>query len=201
MRIPCDTIARLSHLLPDPDIDRIDDALRGFRLEDGKIIVTNRRFMAIEKVDDFKGVFHIAPHQPMIEQCKVEAQFGSAIEFTVVPSLNITTAITTMGFKINENIGLFPTEPSDMDKWYDRVVKPCIEPLQESKGPMSTTTEEMLALHRAAPSGELVFANCFDPEMPTVVRDMQEDHWVGFFRPKYENGRHRKAATVPSWVL
>ena len=52
MKIPCDTIARLSHLLPAPEAE-IEESFRCFRLDNGKVIVSNRRFMAIERVGDF----------------------------------------------------------------------------------------------------------------------------------------------------
>ena len=198
MKIPCDTIARLSHLLPAPEAE-IEESFRCFRLDNGKVIVSNRRFMAIERVGDFDGVFYIKGDTALIEQCRTEAQWSSVIEFTAVPSLKYTTAITSMGFKIAENIGYWPGMPGDFDKW-PAIVGQCIDPLTESKGPMVFDSHQLFALAQAAPSGAVSLEQCADPDnRPTVVRDIESADWVGFFLARISDWRQHVGASVPGW--
>lgn len=197
MKIPCDTIARLSHLLGGADVEL---AMQCFRLDNGKVIVTNRKFMAVEEVDKFEGVFYIMAHQGMIEQCRTEAQFSSVIDFSPVPALQYTTAITSMGFKIAENIGYWPGGPVDFDKWRDMILKPCLDPLTESKAPMVFDVTLMHQLAQAAPTGRLVLEQYADPDnRATVVRDIDSPTWVGFFKAGMPDGRRPASATVPGW--
>lgn len=200
MRIPCDTIARLSHLLPDPSAPKVDEAVASFRLDNGKVIVTNRCFMAVESVESFKGVFYIKADPALIEQCRTEAQYSSTIEFTPIEALKYTTAITSMGFKISENIGVWPDKPSDFDKWYENIVKPCLEPLTASGAPMVFNADSLHRLALASPSGGIVLEQYADPATrPTVVRDIDSGDWVGFFKASVADGKHHASATVPGW--
>lgn len=200
MRIPCDTIARLAHLLPTLGDDKIDEAFASFRLDNGMVIVTDRRFMAIEEVEAFEGVFYIRADAALIEQCRIEAQYSSVIEFTPVPALKWTTAITTMGWKIADNIGVWPDAPSEFDRWREAVLNPCKEPLAISVGPPLFEAELLGRLAQAAPSGKLVLEKYFDPlNRPAIARDIDSAHWVGFFYPHIRDGRTHPAATVPGW--
>lgn len=200
MKIPCDTIARMSHLLPAFGEDRIDEAFASFRLDNGKVLACNRQFLAIEEVEPFEGVFYIRNDPVLVEQCKTEAVYSSVIEFTPVPSLQYTTAITTMGWKCAENIGVWPTAPSDYDLWRERILAPAMEPLAATTGPMMLDTQLLGQLAMTSPSGRLVLEKYTDPmNRPTAVRDIDSAHWVGFFRPHITDGKTHAAATVPGW--
>lgn len=200
MKIPCDTIARLAHLLPSPDEERIDAAFASFRLDNGKVIVSNRMFLAVELVQPFDGVFYIAADEKLITQCRTEAQYNGVIDFTPVPALRYTTAITTLGARFTENIGVWLDEPSELDRWHDVAVKPCLEPLEASAGPMVFEVEFLARLAQASPSGRIVLEQNADPERrPTIARDIDSGDWVGFFRPRINDGRHHQSATVPEW--
>ncbi len=198
MKIPCDTIARLSHLLPE---EPSDDPMHAFRLENGKIMTTDRSFMAVEEVERFEGVFYIRNDPALIEQCRTEAQWSATIEFTPVPAINYTTAITSFGWSVAENIGLWPTEPTDWDKWRDVILSPCLEPLSESQGPMTFVADSLHRLALTSPSGGIVLEQYADPiRRPTVVRDIDTNTWVGFFRARVDDGRQHVSATVPGWL-
>lgn len=199
MKIPCDTIARLSHVLSAPDAD-VDQAFKCFRLEDGKIMASNRSYLVIEEVERFTGTFYIRGDANLIEQCRIEAQFSSVIDFTPVESLRYTTAITTMGFSVSENIGYWPDAPSDFDKWRELIVDPCRTSLQATSGHMTLDLPGMQQLLKAAPSGIVTLEQHLDPRnRPTCVRDSDAPHWVAFFRPTVRDGRAHVASAVPGW--
>lgn len=199
MRIPCDTIARLSHVLSPSDSDT-DDAFKCFRLEDGKILASNRHYLVIEEIGGFSGTYHIRPTPALIEQCKTEATYSSWIDFTPVDSLRWTTAVTMLGWSISDNIGYWPTTPTDFDKWRELVVDPCRTPVPENKGHMTLDLPGLLQLMHAAPSGTVTLEKNLNPrERPTCVRDSDAAHWVAFFRPHITDGRVHPAASVPGW--
>lgn len=189
----------MSHLLPDPS-EGLSEAFNCFRLDNGKVIATNRMFMAVEEVEPFEGVFYIRPTAALLNQCRIEAEWSSVISFTPVPSIQYTTAITSMGFTISDNIGVWPSDTADYDGWYDRIVVPCLDPLTTSTGPLTIHAPLMNALALASPSGKLVLEQYFDPyNRPCAVRDADAHHWVGFFRPKMKDAVHHVAASVPAW--
>ena len=196
MRIPCDVIARLSHVLPQSDDD---PAMAAIRLDNGKVMATNRRFMAVEEVGAFEGVYYIAPDPKLIDICRTEAQYSSVIDFTPIDALKYTTAITTLGAKFAENIGVWPDGPTAWDNWRDLILAPCLEPLTATTGPMVFVAQGLAELAAASPSGIVVLEQFIDPMRPVVVRDVDSPSWVGFFRPKVMDGRHHASATVPEW--
>lgn len=198
VRIPCDTIARLAHLLPS---EPSDDPMHCFRLDNGKVVTTNRQFMAVELVEPFDGVHYIRADQAMIEQCRTEAQWSGVIQFTPVEQMRWTTAVTTMGWKCSDNLGLWPTEPTDFDLWHERIVQPVCEPLTETKGPMVFDADGLALLARCSPSGKVVMEQFIDPrDRPTVVRDIDTADWTGFFNARITDGRAHDGAVVPGWL-
>lgn len=199
MKIPCDTIARLSHILPAAS-EEVDEIFRCFRLEDGKIMACNRKYLVIEQVQPFTGTYYVRGDLNLIEQCRTEAQFSSSIEFTPVEALRYTTAITTLGFSVSENIGHWPDGPTDYDKWCEMVVEPCRTPLEATTGHMTLDLISLQQLLKAAPSGIVTLEQHVDPrDRPMCVRDSNAPHWVGFFKPSITDGRTHPAATVPGW--
>ena len=199
MKIPCDTIARLSHVVASPDSD-VDEAFKCFRLENGKVLASNRSYLVIEEVESFTGTFYIRATPELIDQCRTEAQWSGSIDFTPIESLRYTTAITTFGCSISENIGYWPDSPSDFDAWRERIVDPCRTPVPASTGPMVLDLLSLTQLLKAAPSGVVTLEQNLDPRnRPTCVRDVDAAHWVGFFRPWVTDGRSHVAATVPGW--
>lgn len=199
MRIPCDTIARLSHVLAAPDSDT-DEAFKCFRLEDGKVLASNRHYLVIEEVGGFTGTHYIRPTAQLVEQCKTEATYSSWVDFTPVEALRYTTAVTMLGCSISENIGYWPTVPTDYDKWREMIVDPCRTPVPEPRGHMTLHLPSMVELLHAAPSGVVTLEQNLDPrERPVCVRDSDSAHWVAFFKPHITDGRVHPAAVVPGW--
>ncbi len=197
MKIPCDTIARLSRLLPS---EPSNDAMQAFRLDNGMVITTNRSFMAVEKVYDFEGVFYIRNDPALIEQCKLEAQWSSVIDFTPVAALQYTTAQTSMGWKCGDNLGLWPVGGTPLfDRWRE-IVSQVRTPINATQGPMVTDVTELANLAATSPSGKIAFEQFIDPiNRPTVVRDIDSHDWVGFFHARITDGQSHNGASVPGW--
>lgn len=193
--IPCDTIARMAHLLHD------DSPWPYFRLDHGKVIATDGQFMAVEIVSPFEGVFHVLPDSEMIEQCRREAVQGGLINFTPVAAISYTTAITTHGVSLSQNLGYFG-DVGDLALWYERIVEPTLQPVPESTGPLAFDVDGLTRLAQTSPSGRVVTEATFDPERrATVVRDTTTMDWVGFFRPRLKDHGLHVPAAVPGWLV
>ena len=198
MKIPADTIARLSHLLPD---EPTNDPMDCFRLDNGLVMTTNKAFMAIDHVAEFEGVFYIRADRALIEQCRIEAQWSSVIEFTPVPAINYTTAMSSMGWKTGDNLGVWPTAPSEWDSWRERILDRCLLPLETPNGHAVFDAEQLELLARCSPSGRISMEKCADPvQRPMVVRDIDSPDWIGFFSARISDGRHHYPAGVPGWL-
>jgi hypothetical protein len=199
MKIPCDTIARLAHVLP-TDSDEIDDIFRTFRLDNGKIIATNRMLMAVESLPDkFDGVYHIRLTDADIAQCRTEAAYNSMLDVVVTPVM--TVAKTSYGYSPAGDIGVRPAAATDFDQWYDRIVKPCATPSDVPRGAMIWRTDQIVALACSAPSGIIVFESVIDVETrAAVMRDINNPDWCGFFMPRLNDGLYHGAAALPGWL-
>ena len=55
-------------------------------------------------------------------------------------------------------------------------------------------------LWRVSPTGELVFPEVIDANKPVIVRDVNDDNWIGVFIPSIEGKRIVKPATLPEWL-
>lgn len=200
IQIPCDTIARLSRLLPDPN-DDIEPIFRTMRLDNGRVIVTNRKFAAVEILPNgFTGVHHIALPDDLIRQCISEAVMSSQLLVTPNPMIGWTSASTTGGHTFVQNIGVFPTEETTFDKWYERMVTPCLTPLQTTASAMVVDAVALANLAASSPSGTVVFELTIDAGRTTVLRDAHDHRWVGFFMPRLSDGMYYPPAAVPSWL-
>lgn len=191
MKIPCETIARLAIL-------RGEGIFASLRLDNGCVIASNRRFMAVERVPPFQGVAHIAVDDALIEQCRTEAQYASTIEITPNHALKFTVGKTTLGF-VTGNIGVFDSF-GDFDRWR-AVIAPCAEPLTASAGAMIFDTPELAQLVASAPSGAVVFETHINPDArPVLVRDINSPDWCGCFLPRLADGLHHAPAALPGWL-
>lgn len=195
--IPCDTIARLSTL-----IDRNDDEpiFHTMRLDNGRVITTDRKFLAVEQVAHFTGVHHIALSDALVQQCITETQFNSVLSVTPNSMLKWTSARTSLGYNVTENIGIYPDEPTRFDAWYERVVAPCLAPADTSKGAMVVDLDLLARLVATSPSGSIVYEQHIDISRPTVLRDINSPDWCGFFLPRLNDGIYYAPATVPQWL-
>jgi len=188
--LPCDTIARLSVLCGEAPFDAI-------RLDQGRVIATNRHFAAVERVAHFAGVAHLRITPALIEQCKTETQYGSTLTVTCNEMLQWTTAATSLGWQSTEN--LFAPDDPLFDEWHTKIVTPCIDP-EPVSGHMTVNADQLATLAQCSPSGTVTFESHINPARPTVVRDANSAEWVGFFLPRIDDGVHHPAATVPGWL-
>ena len=198
--IPCETIVRMAALLPVPGAD-VEPIFNTMRFDNGKLIVTNRKFGAVEQIEsDFEGIWHVAVPDTLLAQCKVEAQFGGSL--TIVPNqtLTWTTARTTMGYDAQGNIGVYPTEPTIFDRWHEKMVQPALTPATAPNGTMVVEAGPLAALAAASPSGVIAFESLIDSRRTTIVRDAMDHRWVGFFHPRMNDGMFYPPASVPTWL-
>ena len=195
IQIPCETVVRLSALIKSD----VAPEFRVMRFENGKVIVTNRRFGVVEQNNRFEGTFHVLLPDALIEQCRVEKSFSSVLTITPNPILKYTTAITTMGFQVSENIGYWEETPL-LDTWHDKIVKPCLTPATASRGAFMCHSSELAILAETSPSGDIIFEANIDTTRVTVVRDLNSSEWAGFFIPRLDDGMYHAPAAVPSWL-
>ena len=199
IRIPCDTITRLSALLPGPDAD-VEPIFHTMRLDHGRIICTDRKFGAVEQIDHFEGAWHISLDAALLEQCRIEAQFNGVLTVTPNQTLMWTAAQTTMGYAPQGNIGVYPSEPTKYDDWYKLMVEPALTPATSASGALVCSAEDVARLGRTSPSGRIVFEKVIDVTRPTIMRDTEDHRWCGFFFPRLNDGIFYPSASVPSWL-
>lgn len=197
--IPCDTITRLSNLLPRHDAD-VDEIFHTFRLDRGCVIVSDRKFGAVEHIGQFEGSWHIKLSHDVLMQCRTEAQFNGVLSVTPNQALGWTSARTTMGYNCAENIGVFPTEPTAFDGWYEKMVVPALNPQPQGSGALVCYAEDVARLGATSPSGFIVFEQHIDTRRPTLLRDINDHRWIGFFHPRMSDGLFHPPASVPSWL-
>lgn len=196
MKIPCETIVRFAQLI-DPSED--DPVFHTIRLDNGQIIASDRKFMAIENIGGFTGIHHIVVDAALLAQCETEAQYSSYIEITPNDMLKYTVAKTTLGY-VTGNIGVWPAAGNAFDRWRD-VARQCAEPVAAAKGAMIWHTDGLIRLAKASPSGIVVFEQLIDAETrPTIVRDINSPDWVGLFLPRISDGMYHGAAMLPGWL-
>lgn len=197
MKIPCELIVRMSHIMQGWH-DGLDPVFRTMRLENGRVIVTDRALMAIERVAAFEGVHHITIDDALLEQCRTESQYGGLLEIVANPALRFTMGKTTFGYSTG-NIGYFgPT--AEFDRWPE-VIAPARTAPTEPAGVMVWNARDIGALAAASPSGVVEFPRIIDATMLAIpIRDSTTGDWCGFFHPKITDGKHYGGATVPGWV-
>ena len=192
MLIPCDTIVRLSALVGS------EPPFNVLRLDHGRVIATDRRFAAVERVANFDLVTHILVTPALIEQCKRETDWSGAIEITPNDMLAWTTAKSLTGWTSPDNL-FAPSDPL-YDRWHEKLVEPALTEPSAPSGYITAHADELARLAHAAPSGTVTFERVVDVRRPLVVRDADSSEWCGFFIPRLDDGRANMPATVPGWL-
>lgn len=195
--IPCDTVVRLMNVLHNLPSD-IAPPFRCIRLDNGLAVASDRKFMAIEKIAAFEGVFYIKPDQALIDQCRTEAAFSSNLTITVNEMLRYTVAKSALGYVHPANIGVWHDE-SDFDKWRSVVMR-CKEPAGANRGGMFWDADGIARLASASPSGAVVFEDIIDVSRPTLIRDVHDYNWLGVFNP-WSTEQSAAPAKLPSWMV
>lgn len=198
MKISCEIICRMAKLI---DREHEQEVFRTLRLENGMVIATDRQFMAVEQVESFEGYAHVIIDDALLTQCEMETQFSGMVEFIPNPHLKFTAAKTTMGWNAPGNVGYYPDQPTDFDKWRT-VTQQCAQELQHSTGGMCWDTDGLIRLAQSSPSGLLIFEQNIDASSgrPTIIRDANSAFWCGFFIPRVNDGRQKLPAKMPEWL-
>ena len=165
-------------------------------------IATNRKIAAIYNLGKSEGdnaVVHLVKDAALIAQCVSEKPFNSVMSVTAVLELQMVSIKTSFGYNFPGNGGIFPSR-TKLDEWRTWGPK---EPVKATKGAMSWTMHEMLALNNASMSGNIVFPEFIDAEKPIVVRDLENPNWVGLFmgNRRHDDGTIYVAdgAELPDW--
>lgn len=194
MKIPCETIARMSRLRhSDPNSE-----FSAFRLESDKLIASNRKLMAIEHVPSIQTVepLHVAIDDALLEQCRTESQYGGTLE--LVAAMGMVIGKTTFGYQ-SGNLA-YQGQISEWSRWAE-VIACTRTPAKASSGVMVWSADDIALLASASPSGVVEFPKVIDATaMSIVIRDSTTHDWVGFFHPKVTDGKHYSGAVVPGWV-
>ena len=196
--VPCDTIARLSHIFDNFPID-VPASFKTFRIDGGQVVATDRSVMAIDNIGRNTGLFHMIPDPQLIEQCREEAKYQGVVTITVNEALQFATAKTTFGFNAAGNVGYWlPVDPQ-YNRWRE-VVMLAKDRSKKSQGAMFWSADQIAKLSRSSPSGCVVFEENINSERPTIMRDVTEYDWLGVFQP-YSKEHHYQAATLPTWMV
>lgn len=205
--IPCSTYVRLASVCNffEPTTSaELKSQINCIRIQivDKKLlaIVTNQKIACIEyvcEIDHPDGVTHLVVDPTLIEQCEKEQVFDSQLQVTVMPEIVLGTATTTMGFNYSGNACIFPDE-TVMDDWKSWSPD---EPVTESKGFMHWNCDHLHTLVEASPSGQVYFPEHIDTEKPVVLRDLNNQFWVGLFMASRSPGAVEAecAAALPEW--
>lgn len=118
---------------------------------------------------------------------------GGTIEFETLPELAMGSVLTTVD-NVGSDIIIWPDE-SPLDKWREWFITS-----DESDGFMYCNLLEVLTLWDCSPTGELVFPELLNANEPVIVRDINDDDWLGVFIPANSGKELLKPATLPEWL-
>ena len=103
------------------------------------------------------------------------------------------SVLTTVD-NVGSDIIIWPDE-SPLDKWREWFITS-----DESDGFMYCNLLEVLTLWDCSPTGELVFPELLNANEPVIVRDINDDDWLGVFIPANSGKELLKPATLPEWL-
>ena len=195
IEIPCETIVRLASLIPTPDMD-IEPIFRSIRLENGKAIVTDRRFMAVENLNfPFIGTDHIEIFPALLARCVEGTKTSERISLICNPMIGYTMVADdpAVNLHVKGDTALY-------DTWYEKIVQPALKGAVADNGAMSCDATYMARFAATAPSGMIVFESPIDRSRPMVVRDVHSHDWCGFVYPRFDDHPPSVGATVPRWL-
>lgn len=122
-----------------------------------------------------------------------EAKIGGSLTFETLPELAMGSVVDTLG-EVYTNLISWPDE-SDLDNW-----KNWFKLSTEQNGFLYCDLLDIETLWRVSPTGELVFPEIINADEPVIVRDVNDDNWVGAFIPTLADDRVLKPATLPEWL-
>lgn len=195
--IPCETVARMSHILANVPEHR-EPHFNTILIENGVAMVTDGVVMAVELIGGNAGSAHVMFDDALKAQCKTEAPFGGKVVITVNEMLQFATAKTTFGYVHPANVVLFSPNVSPARRWRE-IVDKVRYPAPVAKGGMCWKTDVIARIGMASPSGKIVFEERIDLERPVLVRDLDDPNWFGMFQPFVEENISFEPALLPGW--
>lgn len=196
-QMPCDTLYRIANAIPSPS-PSLQPSWNTLRIDGDCVVASDRTFLVAEKFGiGGEGIFHIVPDPAMIAQCKIEAQHGGRITFTVNEMLGFAIAKTTFGWQTNTNLLYTGVVDEDWQKWRDIIKK--ATPADASRGAMYWNTDTITRIAESSPSGGVVFEENIDTSRPVLIRDITDYNWIGCFHP-LPGASQQVGATIPSWI-
>jgi hypothetical protein len=196
--IPCEVIARLSLLSNDAP----DDAgpwFKSLRYDNGLLVASNGRLVAVENIGGPDGVFHLIVDAAMIAQCKIEAPFKSVMNVAVNDLLKFASAKTTLAWSPTANCVVWSDVRSVFDSWRIIVARHVAEPAVEPQGGMYWRGREIALLASTSPSGSVVFEETIDVNRPALMRDPYDENWFALFNP-WNKDLETQPASLPVWM-
>jgi hypothetical protein len=193
--IPCETIVRLASLIPTRDMD-VEPIFCSMRLENGKIIVTDKRFMAVENLNfPFIGVDHIEIFPQLLARCRDGVRTSESINLICNPMIGYTMVDDTPEVNLH-----LRGDTAPYDCWYDKIVRPALTGAVADNGAMACDAIHMARFAATAPSGQIVFESPIDRSRPMAVRDIHSHDWCGFVWPRLSDQLAHIPASVPKWL-
>lgn len=170
------------------------------RLEkkDGKIyaISTNEEIAIIEMLgttDDENEVVHIKYTEKLLDYIEKEYKFDSFFTIETNPETAEAILKTSLLNSCSDCfLWLDDTPLNDWELWLN-----IDEP--ESKGCMYCELYQIQMLFETSPTGKILFPKNINVDKPIVVRDVNNENWVGVFIPK-STDKLLKTDETPKWL-
>lgn len=209
LSIPCEVYSRLATLALSVAQTENRNYLRSIYVErrNGKLIavVTNVKTAAIENLGVQPGddcSVAIVADEKIIAQCNIEKNFGAALNIVVNDMLKYTAIKSTFGASYEQNCYVDLPQKCEFKLW--RQWLPDALPVSPY-GAMFSNLEMLSTLARTSPTGRVVFPAIIDARVPVVVRDVDDDRWLGVFVPNsldMETGEitYHAGAKFPEWL-
>lgn len=128
-----------------------------------------------------------------IKFIKDESKIDGLLTFETIPELAMGSIVDSLGQVYTDYI-YWPDE-SKLDNWYN-----WFQLSTEQNGFLYCDLLDIQTLWQASPTGELVFPEVINSDEPIIVRDVNNENWIGAFIPAIEGKRVLKPATLPEWL-
>lgn len=167
-------------------------------ITDGKIylIGTNEKFACVQYLGttkDPEDSCYINNDKSLKEVVDKESGIAGSLTFDTIPELATGSVVDTLG-QVYTDFVYWPDE-SILNNWYN-----WFELSTEQNGFLYFDIVDIETLWRVSPSGELVFPEVIDANKPVIIRDVNDNNWIGVFIPSIEGKRILKPATLPEWL-
>lgn len=131
--------------------------------------------------------------KPVAEAVNKETDVNGSFTFETLPELAMGSTYTTSGNRYNDFI-IWP-DKCVLDNWRDWFTISDI-----AEGFMYCNLFQIESLWHCSPSGEIVFPEVINANEPVIVRDVNDNNWLGVFIPAIDEKKLIKPATLPEWL-